>query len=139
MILRRADCGHYIPEDVPPAGEHHGSGQPIYLCDPCRDAARGHQRARVETKVVEPDRTEVTLKHRVDYAATDAGIERVGDPLDEAVLLSPHARGIAAARDGVPEEACPYADKRTRDAKEWLRGFREESERLNAHDERTDA
>ena len=54
MILRRADCGHYIPEDVAPAGVHHGSEQPIYLCNECAERARGHRVQVVETKAIEP-------------------------------------------------------------------------------------
>ena len=40
MILRRADCGHYIQADVAPAGTHVGSEQDVYLCSECEARAR---------------------------------------------------------------------------------------------------
>ena len=105
MILRRADCGHYIPEDVAPAGVHHGSEQPVYLCNECAERARGHRNVvQVETKVVH------------------------GTPaLDLGAISEARHLGRLAAHEGKSEEESPY-DKRTRDHRDWVRGHRDAQE-----------
>jgi len=108
--LRRADCGHFIPADAPPAGRHRNGvhDQDVYLCDDCRSRLCAR---KVETK----PGPAVEAKAVVPPAVPDA----------PASDLSPYAKGAKVARDGGTEENCPYSDRRTRDAKEWLRGFRE--------------
>jgi hypothetical protein len=51
--VRRGDCGHFLLIDVPPVarqqnGQHE---QPVYLCEPCRQALA---RPKVERKDVPP-------------------------------------------------------------------------------------
>jgi len=48
--LRRANCGHYIPSELPPVGTENTAD--VYLCPTCREAAFSH---RPEVKVVEPE------------------------------------------------------------------------------------
>jgi ribosome modulation factor len=100
--VRRADCGHgFLPIDTPPAARQQNGQheQPVYLCEDCR--ARLGER-KVETKDVRPAAT---------VSAPD-----------------PYLAGRVAAGMSLTEEACPYPDRRVKDAKEWLRGFREAQE-----------
>ena len=103
MILRRAHCDHWIPEDVAPVGVPVGSEQPVYLCAQCEQLARSHLKPKVEVKRVTPE----------EFAAR--------------VFQSAYERGRSAATDGIPEDDVPFADRRTKDAKEWLRGHRDQA------------
>jgi ribosome modulation factor len=55
-------------------------------------------------------------------------------PANEELVAdaSPYVRGEFAALHGEPEGSCPFSDKRTRNAKEWLRGHRAGREALDA-------
>ena len=111
--LRRADCGHFIPADEPPAGRHRNGvhDQDVYLCDGCRERLNAR---KVETKVVEPGHAEPLRDG-----------DQVRMETKVVVADSPRALGAKVAREGGTEGDCPFVDRRTRDAKEWLRGFRE--------------
>lgn len=133
--VRLASCGHgFLPLDVPPAAVmQNGMHQvQVYLCDDCRQRLNAR---KVETKpgpaVVR--KMQYELPRNPELEADEP------PPMDLASDLSPYAKGAKVARDGGAEEDCPFSDRRTKDAKEWLRGFREEFERRNAHGDRTDA
>lgn len=112
--VRRADCGHgFLPIDTPPAarvqnGQHE---QPVYLCDDCR---AGLSAPGVEHKDIRPARP-AAIPVEAKVASSPPAAKQNG----EAYEL-----GRQAARDRRSEEDCPYADRRTKEAREWLRGFR---------------
>lgn len=110
MNLRRADCGHYIPADLAPAGVHVGNEEPVYLCNECAERARGHV-ARVEKKAVE-----------------------LAQPVPLAIEAEAYELGRTAGAYGLPEDSNPYPDRRTKDAKEWVRGYREAKSGTTAED-----
>jgi len=108
--LRRADCGHYSPEDLAPAGKAEDGHHDVYLCNDCR--GRLHQPPRVETKVVEPPSnapTDWTVAGTVAGVAGEA--RRVPDGLHPR---SREARDFLAAYDavkgGVEVEGAPDGD-----------------------------
>lgn len=114
--VRRADCGHgVLLVDTPPAARIQNGihEQPVYLCEDCR--ARFNAR-KVETKpapVIETKSVESSLEPFVDQ-----------DMESLRSNLSAYAEGAKAARASKTEDDCPY-DRRTKDGKEWLRGYRE--------------
>jgi ribosome modulation factor len=103
MRVRRADCGHLVSADCEPnitiADPTHGDREG-YACDACLAQARA---PRVETKDV-----------------------RLAKPAAEET--DPYRLGRIAGAAGQPDDSCPYPDRRTKDAKEWLRGHREAAE-----------
>lgn len=111
LRLRKADCGHWIPVDVDPAGVTADSGhseQPIYLCGDCLDIARHLLAPKVEAKVVETRGVE---------------LKRIPDPrTDEAKEQNPFQEGSSAFLAGRRSEDCPY-DGRTKDGRDWQRGY----------------
>lgn len=134
--VRRADCGHgFLPLDVPPAaviqnGQHQ---QPVYLCEDCR---RRLSTPQVERKDVRPERPAPPKVETRDAAPAPAAVAPTMED-GEAYEL-----GRQAARDQRPEDDCPYADRRTKDAREWLRGHREladERQRAKATEKRSEA
>lgn len=114
MELRRCmgPCGGWLAADTPPVGTYTNDGvhspQPVYLCASCAGIARGQQR-RVETKEVRPPEV-------IPLVAAEPDFTR---------MTLAQAQGAEAAVAGKTEDDCPYPDKRTKDHKEWLRGFRE--------------
>ena len=101
--VRRADCGHgFLPVDTPPAARHQNGmhEQPVYLCDDCRSRLLAAAVPQVEFK--------------------DASAEPA-----TRVVPDPYAEGRRDFHTGVPEDECPYTDKRTKEAKAWLAGWRE--------------
>lgn len=49
MKLRKADCGHWVPANLPPTGET-ADGTPVYLCPRCRKDVL-HHASLLTTKV----------------------------------------------------------------------------------------
>lgn len=134
MILRRADCGHYIDFGVLPTGLDHGSKKPVYLCGPCANVARGSKlemKAVVPvggSKVVETSRPTVIRdgEGKVIFSSPTTEVDLEKYPEFRAFTDTPPAeRGRIAAIAGDDENDNPYPDKRTKEAKEWLRGFQE--------------
>lgn len=69
MKLRRGDCGHWIPADMPSVAVTEGGPAgdvAISLCNACWDQARNQQAPKVETKVerkvIEPTGQEVEVE-----------------------------------------------------------------------------
>lgn len=59
-----------------------------------------------------------------------ATLERKGydpDPDPKMEPADPYEQGRTAAQAGQPEDSCPFPDGRTKDAKEWKRGWKEAS------------
>lgn len=53
LTVRKADCGHFIPEGMKPVAQTTGdafSPQPIYLCASCLESVRAQEQPRVERK-----------------------------------------------------------------------------------------
>lgn len=125
-MMKAADCGHPAPDDVEILVD--GNGKEYCYCEGCQPviaAAYGLKpKPKPEPKQFKP---QLDTKEEKPVETKGRAVEPIPPLKSDASETDPYSEGRAAYVEGRKATDNPY-DGRTKDGREWSRGFAEAEE-----------